>query len=77
MSKAILFTESSSNVGGQELQLMQQMQQLAAAGYQPVLACRPGSRVEQVALQKGLSVGKKDLHIYQMFYRILILKKDY
>ena len=56
MSKAILFTESSPNVGGQELQLMQQMQQLAAAGYQPVLACRPGSRVEQVALQKGLSV---------------------
>ena len=56
MSKAILFTESSPNVGGQELQLMQQMQQLAAVGYQPVLACRPGSRVEAVARQKGLSV---------------------
>lgn len=56
MSRAILFTESSPNVGGQELQLMQQMQQLAALGYQPVLACRPGSRVEAVARQKGLSV---------------------
>lgn len=56
MRNAILFTESSPNVGGQELQLMQQMQQLAAAGYQPVLACRPGSRVEEVARQKGLSV---------------------
>ncbi len=56
MSKAILFTESSPNVGGQELQLMQQMRQLALLGYQPVLACRPGSRVATVAQEQGLQV---------------------
>lgn len=56
MSSYILFTESSSNVGGQELQLMQQMRQLALLGYQPVLACRPGSRVAAVAQEQGLQV---------------------
>jgi glycosyltransferase involved in cell wall biosynthesis len=56
MSSYILFTESSPNVGGQELQLMQQMRQLAQLGYQPVLACRPGSRVAAVAQAQGLQV---------------------
>lgn len=35
---------------------MQQMQALTALGYQPVLACRPHSRVAQVAEEKGLTV---------------------
>ncbi|POA97384.1 glycosyltransferase family 1 protein [Chromobacterium sinusclupearum] len=56
MSDYILFTESSPNVGGQELQLMQQMAMLAERGFRPMLACRPGSRVEEVALGKGLEV---------------------
>jgi hypothetical protein len=51
-----LFTESSDNVGGQELQLMQQMRQMQSHGLRTILACRPGSRVEQAALQQGLSV---------------------
>jgi len=56
VSEWVLFTESSPNVGGQELQLMQQMRLMQRYGLHPVLACRPGSRVEEVALQQGLSV---------------------
>lgn len=56
MSSYVLFTESSPNVGGQELQLMQQMRQLAQLGYLPVLACRPGTRVAAVAQEQGLQV---------------------
>lgn len=54
MTEWALFTESSANVGGQELQCMQQMAAFEAAGFQAMLACRPGSRVEQVALARGL-----------------------
>jgi glycosyltransferase involved in cell wall biosynthesis len=56
MSATFLFTESSPNVGGQELQLMQQMRQLQAAGHRAVLACRAGGRVEQQARAQGLEV---------------------
>jgi glycosyltransferase involved in cell wall biosynthesis len=56
MSDWVLFTESSDNVGGQELQLMQQMRQMQQHGLRTMLACRPGGRVEQAALQQGLSV---------------------
>lgn len=52
----VLFTESSPNVGGQELQLMQQMRELGERGFRPVLACRPQSRVMEVACQRGLEV---------------------
>jgi hypothetical protein len=55
MTDWVLFTESSDNVGGQELQLMQQMRQMQLHGPRTMLACRPGSRGEQ-AVQQGLSV---------------------
>ncbi|MBV8679194.1 MAG: glycosyltransferase family 4 protein [Aquitalea sp.] len=35
---------------------MQQMRQMQQRGWRTMLACRPGSRVEEVALQQGLSV---------------------
>ena len=56
IKRCVLFTESSPNVGGQELQLMQQMEVMAQHGFQTVLACRPGSRVEIMALGRGLAV---------------------
>ncbi|MBM2885340.1 glycosyltransferase family 4 protein [Chromobacterium phragmitis] len=56
MPEYILFTESSPNVGGQELQLMQQMACLEKIGYRTILACRQGSNVESVARRKGLSL---------------------
>jgi glycosyltransferase involved in cell wall biosynthesis len=55
MNNYIIFTESSPNVGGQELQLMQQMRAFQAQGYACTLACRPGGRVETTARQQGLN----------------------
>lgn len=52
----IFLTESSKNIGGQELQLLQQARGLKAQGYSPVILCRPGSRIEEEALKQGLRV---------------------
>ncbi|MBV8046666.1 MAG: glycosyltransferase family 4 protein [Paludibacterium sp.] len=54
MARHVVFTESSPNVGGQELQLMQQMRLLGEAGVDCTLACRPGGRVEALAKRQGL-----------------------
>ena len=41
----IFFSESSINIGGQELQALQQMQALNQAGYHSILLCRPNSQI--------------------------------
>ncbi|MBC6504688.1 glycosyltransferase family 4 protein [Citrobacter freundii] len=41
----ILFTESSSNIGGQELQALLQMETLKKLGHSVLLACREKSRI--------------------------------
>ncbi|WP_080492287.1 glycosyltransferase family 4 protein [Burkholderia ubonensis] len=46
---SVLFTESSSNIGGQERQLLLQMQSLLASGVDAALVCRPESRIESLA----------------------------
>jgi glycosyltransferase involved in cell wall biosynthesis len=50
----VLFTESSPNVGGQELQLLQQMQELRKRNITTLLACRSDSRIYEVAQEKQL-----------------------
>lgn len=55
MNVPIVFTESSPNVGGQEMQLMQQMAALQAEGTPCILACRPGGKVEAAARDRGLT----------------------
>lgn len=52
----IFFSESSNNIGGQELQLLQQAEVLKAQGHQPHILCRPNSRIAQEASQRGLTV---------------------
>ena len=52
----VIFTESSPNLGGQELQLLQQMQALAGQGVPTLLMCRPHARIAQVARERGLRV---------------------
>lgn len=52
----IFFSESSKNIGGQELQLLQQAVGLKAKGYTPYVLCRPGSRISQEAARLGLHV---------------------
>lgn len=54
--RAALFMESSKNIGGQELQLLQQMQSLNARGWKTRLICKPNSRIRDIAIEKGLDV---------------------
>lgn len=50
----VFLTESSKNIGGQELQLLQQALCLKAQGHHPLVLCRSGSRIEQEAHKCGL-----------------------
>lgn len=52
--KAILFLESSPNIGGQELQLLQQMQELQKLGYLVRLLCQANARITDFARAQGL-----------------------
>lgn len=54
-TKTVLFFESSKNMGGQEWQLLQQMQALQAQGYRCVLVCHPESRIVGQAKQRELA----------------------
>lgn len=56
MGRAVFFSESSPNIGGQELQLLQQAQGLRAQGWEPRILCRPDSRIAQEAAARGLAV---------------------
>ncbi len=67
----ILFLESSKNIGGQELQLLQQMQELNKLGYEAKLLCKPGSRVYDFAIHQELNVEligfRNALHLPSIF----------
>lgn len=52
----ILFTESSSDIGGQELQALVQMTALRKQGYSVLLACREKSKIAQEARKRGHNV---------------------
>ncbi|MDX1668023.1 MAG: glycosyltransferase [Limnobacter sp.] len=73
------FTESSNNIGGQELQLLQQASSLQAQGHQTFVFCRPASRIRQEAEQAGLSVVtvgfRNALHVPSVFQIVRMLRK--
>jgi glycosyltransferase involved in cell wall biosynthesis len=52
--RRVLFTESSPNLGGQELQLLEQARGLARRGVQVRLLCPNGSRIGELAPQFGV-----------------------
>ncbi len=54
MVQRILFSESSPNLGGQELQILQQMAELQRRGIAVQLLCRANSRIAQIAAERGL-----------------------
>ena len=56
MTLKILFSESSPNLGGQELQILQQMSVLQQRGVAVKLACRPSSGIYHAASQRGLAL---------------------
>ncbi|HEY3346905.1 MAG TPA: glycosyltransferase family 4 protein [Nitrospirota bacterium] len=53
---SVLHTESSMNLGGQELRILGEMEGLIARGHSQVLAARPGSRIADEARARGLKV---------------------
>ncbi len=58
MSKlpCIFFTESSKNLGGQELQILQQIKELDRYGYEAILVCKKNSQIYKSAISKKISV---------------------
>ena len=52
----VFFTDSSMNIGGQELQALQQMRTLNQAGWQTQLLCKPQSMISKRAFDMGLAV---------------------
>ena len=54
-SKFIIFSDSSKNIGGQELQALQQMRSLNSAGHQTLLLAKSGSAILERATFEGLS----------------------
>ncbi|EOO7835921.1 glycosyltransferase, partial [Escherichia coli] len=52
----ILFTESSSDIGGQELQALAQMTALQKQGHSVLLACREKSKIAPEARKRGHDV---------------------
>jgi glycosyltransferase involved in cell wall biosynthesis len=53
--KSVLFSESSPNLGGQELQLLQQMQALNERGITTRLLCRSDAKIAAEAMRLGLA----------------------
>lgn len=53
--KFIIFSDSSKNIGGQELQAIQQMRSLNSAGHQTLLLAKPGSAILEQARLQGLA----------------------
>jgi glycosyltransferase involved in cell wall biosynthesis len=55
-AKVVLFSESSMNIGGQELQALQQMRSLNTSGYKTILLCKPKSAICVRARSDGIAV---------------------
>jgi len=79
----ILFSESSLNLGGQELQLLQQMQALKARGIKTHLLCRPNAKIATKAKQLKLEMSPvsfcNSLHfpsIWRVRQRLVNLRPD-
>ncbi|ENE3615501.1 putative hexosyltransferase CapU, partial [Shigella sonnei] len=63
----ILFTESSPNIGGQELQAVAQMKALKKMGHSVLLVCRENSKIAFEASKLGIDITfalfRNSLHI--------------
>lgn len=74
----VLFLESSKNIGGQELQLLQQMQELNRLGWQTKLLCKQHARIHEFAVSKGLDVQahgfRNALHIPSIIAVIKVIR---
>ena len=55
-AESILFTDSSMNIGGQELQALQQIISLNQVGFKVTLLCKPHSAILERAKNQGITV---------------------
>lgn len=55
-AQLIIFTDSSMNIGGQELQALQQIRSLSQAGFEILLLCKPRSAIGKRAKDDGVAV---------------------
>lgn len=53
--RRVLFSESSPNLGGQELQLLSQAASLPSRGIETLILCRANSRLATVAAARGIA----------------------
>lgn len=58
----VLHTESSMNLGGQELRVLLEMERMAERGFESTLAARPGSRIFDEAKRRGLEAYPVRMH---------------
>jgi len=52
----ILHTESSKHLGGQELRVLMEMEDLRPHGFESVLVARPGTDIEREEIHRWLRV---------------------
>jgi glycosyltransferase involved in cell wall biosynthesis len=71
-AKVILFSDSSINIGGQELQALQQMRSLNALGYETILLCKPKSAIS--ALAEGDSIAVLEISFRNAFHIPSLMK---
>jgi glycosyltransferase involved in cell wall biosynthesis len=71
-AKVILFSDSSMNIGGQELQALQQMRSLNTLGYETILLCKPNSAISVRAKSDGIIV--QEIHFRNAFHIPSLMK---
>lgn len=75
-SKSVLFLESSPNIGGQELQLLQQMRELKNDGFHVRLLCKFNSRIKEFAKERGLEYSEVRFRNALDFRSILAVRRQ-
>lgn len=79
MNANILFTESSPNIGGQEIQAISQMIALRKQGCNILLACRENSKIASEAHLNGIDIVfisyKNSIHFSSIFKMNRVIKK--
>lgn len=75
----IIFMESSVNLGGQELQILDQMQEINLRGISTLLLCKKTSKIASVAISRNLKVQfirfRNAFHLPSIFKIIQLLIK--
>lgn len=73
----ILYTESSSNIGGQELQSLLQLETLKKQGHSVLLACREKSRISVEAEKRKIDIVfipfRNSIHLSSVIKLLLVI----